>query len=133
MKTHEILTEGLSKEIAASIIKNFLQFAKKELELAHLPTIRVYYTASHSMQYKSFGGYGNKAINISISNRHINDILRTLAHELIHYIQDLEDRILPDSGADGSPIENEANSKAAVLMRKWGSKCPTSFTLPAIN
>jgi hypothetical protein len=133
MKTFEILTEGLDPSRATEIIRAFLQFAKKELGLSQLPKIRVHSDPSHSIEHKSFGGYSNGGINITISNRHINDVLRTLAHELIHYVQDLENRILPDSGADGSPIENEANSKAAVLMRKWGSLHPTSFALMAID
>ena len=77
----------------------------------------------------SFGGYSpsDKSINIMISNRHIQDVLRTLAHELVHYRQDIKNQLNPDSGNDGSPEENEANSLAAVVMRKWGKMHPELF------
>jgi Zn-dependent peptidase ImmA (M78 family) len=48
------------------------------------------------------------------------DILRTLAHELVHHMQNLDDRLTDNSGDDGSPEENEANALAAVIMRQYG-------------
>lgn len=50
------------------------------------------------------------------------DILRTLAHELVHHMQNLDDRLQDNSGDDGSPEENEANALAAVIMRQYGRK-----------
>jgi hypothetical protein len=48
------------------------------------------------------------------------DILRTLAHELVHRRQDEQGRIDYNSGDTGSEIENEANSTAGVLLRNFG-------------
>jgi Zn-dependent peptidase ImmA (M78 family) len=50
------------------------------------------------------------------------DILRTLAHELVHHKQNLDGRINYESGETGSDIENEANAKAGVLLRDFGKK-----------
>jgi hypothetical protein len=50
--------------------------------------------------------------------------LRTLAHELIHYKQDSQGRIKPDSGETGSPEENEANAGAGIIMRDFDQANP---------
>ena len=60
-------------------------------------------------------------------DRHQMDVMRTVAHELVHYKQDKTlGREL--DGRDGSVDENEANSLAGVLLRRWGQKNPTLFT-----
>jgi len=66
-------------------------------------------------------------------NRHPIDIMRTLAHELVHYKQDVEHRIGPDSGETGSPIENEANALAGQIMRRFDHENPQLFALSAVT
>ena len=66
-------------------------------------------------------------------NRHPIDIMRTLAHELVHYKQDTERRIGPDSGETGSPIENEANAMAGQIMRRFDQENPELFGLGAVS
>jgi hypothetical protein len=48
------------------------------------------------------------------------DILRTLAHELVHRKQDEDGRLDITSGETGSEIENEANAQAGILLRNFG-------------
>lgn len=129
MKIREIITESLSHNDAEKIIKEFLKFAKNFLDLDELPVINLIKDSSYSIQHHSFGGYSpnDKSINIMISNRHIQDTLRSTAHELVHYKQDINGDLKPDSGEDGSPQENEANSTAAVILRKWGKLHPELF------
>ena len=56
-------------------------------------------------------------------NRMTGDVMRSIAHELVHHKQNDEER-LNDAGVgnDGSDIENEANAEAGVIMRKFGKK-----------
>lgn len=133
MRAKEFLSEGLSKNNAIPIIKEFVKFVSDNLDLEQLPKINLISGSDRAIEHSSFGGYGNKEINITISNRHIMDVCRTLAHEIVHFKQDLEGRIEPDSGSDGSPIENEANAKAAVIMRKWGKLHPDLFGKEALE
>lgn len=133
MLTKELLTEGLSHDNAKKIINNFINFAQAELQLPELPNINLTTDSNNSIKQHSFGGYGMGGITLSISNRHIMDVCRTLAHELVHFKQDLEGRIKPDSGKDGSEEENEANASAAVVMRKWGKTHPNLFGISAIE
>ena len=48
------------------------------------------------------------------------DVLRTLAHELVHHRQNELGKLNNDSGKTGSDVENEANVKAGILMRDFG-------------
>lgn len=109
------------------ILTKFVNFVKNYLDLQSLPKLVYYTTPSHSFEYKSFGGYGQNVIHLTIGNRHVLDCCRTLAHELVHYKQDVEGRLEDDSGKTGSNIENEANAVAAIIMRDWGAQYPELF------
>ena len=130
MKIRELLTEGLDKKSTYSILLDFIRFAAEDLELNSLPKFDFVFDNKGSIERKSFGGYapGDEHITITVKNRHIMDVCRTLAHELVHYSQDLKTELDdPDAGTTGSPQENEANARAAVIMRNWGKKHPELF------
>ena len=68
------------------------------------------------------------AITIYTDNRHTKDILRSLAHELVHHMQN-ENGMLNDSGYHGEgyaqknknlrSMESEAYEKGNLCMRDW--------------
>ena len=64
-----------------------------------------------------------------VSNRSMPDILRTLAHELVHYKQDIQNRLTPESGKTGHAHENEANAAAAIMMRNFAQMRPEMFII----
>ena len=136
MKVKELLTEGLEKKDTYKILLDFIRFAAKDLELNSLPKFNFMFDSSRSVHHKSFGGYapGAEHITITVKNRHIMDVCRTLAHELVHFKQDLDKQLEdPEAGATGSPQENEANAEAAVIMRNWGKKHPELFEKESID
>jgi hypothetical protein len=136
MKVKEILTEGLSKKDTFAILHEFVRFAAKDLELESLPKFDFMFDTKRSLENKSFGGYapGAEHITITVKNRHVMDVCRTLAHELVHYSQDLKSELEDDdAGATGSPQENEANARAAVIMRNWGKLHPNLFDKESIG
>ena len=136
MKVKEILKESLDKKDTFAILHDFIRFAAKDLELKSLPKFDFVFDNKRSVEHKSFGGYqpGAEHITITVKNRHINDVCRTLAHELVHYSQDLKKELEDDdAGATGSPQENEANARAAVIMRNWGKRNPDYFEKDAIE
>ena len=63
-------------------------------------------------------------------DRAIMDIMRSVAHELVHHCQNQNGQLTGDveEGADGSPIENEANAKAGEIMRVFGKQNPEIYT-----
>ena len=130
MKVTEIITEGLNKKDTFSILHDFVRFAAKDLELNSLPKFDFVFDSKGSIERRSFGGYmpGEEYITITVKNRHIMDVLRTLAHEMVHFKQDLDDELGDDdAGSTGSPQENEANARAAVIMRNFGKAFPDMF------
>jgi len=136
MKVRELLTEGLEKKDTYPILLDFIRFAAKDLELKSLPKFDFVFDSKESMERRSFGGYqpGNEHITITVTNRHIMDVCRTLAHELVHYKQDLDNELEDDeAGSTGSPQENDANARAAVIMRNFGKAFPDMFGKESIS
>ena len=127
------IMEGMKYSSVLPIVKDFIKYVQFRLELDSLPSITLSTGTGKSVKMRSFGGYGNHHVRVSIDNRHIMDVLRSLAHEMVHYKQDLEGLIKPDSGQTGSPIENEANAAAAILMRDWGREYPEMFDFESIS
>jgi hypothetical protein len=136
MKVKELLNEGLNKKATFSILHDFVRFAAEHLELKTLPKFDFVFDSKQSVENKSFGGYrpGAEHITITVKNRHVMDVCRTLAHELVHFKQDLNDELADDeAGSTGSPQENDANAEAAVIMRNWGKEHPSLFEQDAIG
>ena len=136
MKVRELLTESLTKKDTYPILLDFIRFAAKHLELKTLPKFDFVFDSKQSVENKSFGGYmpGQEHITITVKNRHINDVCRTLAHEMVHFKQDLNDELADDdAGSTGSPQENDANAQAAVIMRNWGKQHPDYFDKESVE
>ena len=115
-----------------SILKKFIVFLKRELSLTiDIPYILID-DADFSKKNRAFGMMNSDGIvYISIINRHPLDILRTVAHEVVHYKQSIK-RVAMNPNP-GSPSENEANAKAGEIMRKYGKLHPELFDLISIR
>ena len=115
-----------------AILKRFIVFLKRELNL----TIDIPYILIDDVDFSkkniAFGMMNSDGIiYISIINRHPLDILRTFAHEYVHYKQSIK-RVSMNPNP-GSPSENEANAKAGEIMRKYGKLHPELFDLMSIR
>jgi len=120
----------LDKKTREHIINDFVNYVIQFLELeGREPEINLIDSEGAAAQLKSFGAFmvDSGVVNVVITNRNLADVLRTLAHEIVHYKQKIENRLESDSGDDGSEIENEANATAAVIMRKYGKINPNIF------
>ena len=126
------IKESTDKDLQ-NIVQNFVGFAARHIGFKEPPRIKLIKDPKLASMRRSFGGYipGGR-IEINVGNRHIMDVLRTLAHEMVHYQQDMMGQLKPDSGEDGSKEENEANAKAAVIMRLWGKMNPELFQHAAL-
>jgi hypothetical protein len=115
-----------------SILKKFIVFLKRELSLTiDIPYILID-DPDFSKKNRAFGMMNSDGIvYISIINRHPLDILRTVAHEVVHYKQSIK-RVAMNPNP-GSPSENEANAKAGEIMRKYGKLHPELFDLISIR
>lgn len=121
MKIFEVMYESHENDF----IKSFLPFVQKQLDIKHLPTIKVM-DRIPGTGGTTFGCFKQEenTIYLVTKGRHPKDAMRTLAHELVHYKQDVEDRLNNESGATGSPEENEANAQAGIIMRNFNQANP---------
>ena len=66
-----------------------------------------------------------KSITLYTLNRHPKDILRSYAHEIVHHVQNLENRLnninTTNTNEDGAlpEIEKEAYEKGNMMLRNW--------------
>ena len=111
------------------LLKEFIGYCREYLKLKSLPPLKMSYNPTTAESRRSFGGYdpNNKSIELSVANRHQADVFRTLAHELVHYKQDIQNRLTPESGKTGHTHENEANAAAAIMMRNFAQMRPEMF------
>lgn len=123
-KKHNESVEASEPEFIQAL-RDFLPLAIKHLKLDHIPKIKLLRNVD-TEHLPSFGKFSNedRIVHVDIENRHPNDILRTLAHELTHYAQGEHGKLDADSWHTGSPIENEANAEAGVIMREFNTKFP---------
>jgi len=129
-KVNNINESKLPDDKKAVIIADFIDFIDDKLNLnGNMPEIKLSYDGDVAQEMKSFGKYTPESneLLVIIANRNLADVLRTLAHELVHHRQRLDNKIEADSNKDGSDIENEANSLAAVFMREYGKNNPIIF------
>jgi len=119
----QYFNEGIS-ESKENSINHFVEYATKQLKLSERPKITLLTGREYSEAKTSLGGYNpmSKEIYVAIEGRLTADILRTLAHEMVHRKQDelglVKDEV--KDGATGSPIENQAHAVAGILMRNYG-------------
>lgn len=111
-----------STDFNNKFVKKFLPWIKKELGITELPKIKLV----NELPTKSFGTYDSNSniLYVVTAGRHPVDVLRTLAHELTHHIQNIENRLGPDSGETGTDEENEANANAGIVMRNFAQENP---------
>ena len=126
MKITELLVEGAeSNANVVQMFKDFLPLAMEVLGIDRLPKLK-FEPEINTGQQPSFGMYavGENVLFVALKNRHPVDILRTTAHELVHFKQDIRGELNDNSGETGSPEENQAHEIAGVIMRHFNKKYP---------
>jgi len=116
------------------LAEDLIKFMKKELEFDRDPKINFENSESNAHNVLGKTGYydpNNEEITVFITQRHPKDILRSLAHELIHHAQ-LCEGMMKDGKTSGSTDENyilhdeylrgleeDAFGRGNLLFRKW--------------
>lgn len=125
-------TEKYSLEESASPSKmtnQFVDFCCQYLGIDQAPKVTVVRDPSWSQDARTFGQYelDNGNITVNGAGRHTMDILRTIAHELVHHRQNQHSPLPANSGKTGSPWEDSANAIAGRIMRNWAKLNPQMF------
>ncbi len=109
-------------------LNNFVKFVKKQLELKTIPTISI---QNHRKNLKTTANYDytkeNKIIKICGKNRALVDIMRSIAHELVHHKQFEQGRLKVQPPDIGGEIEDEANAKAGQYIKMFSKEDPTIY------
>lgn len=115
------------------LVKDFVRFTKIKLNIRNDIPVELIYDLEFSRKYSSFACImtDSKQIYVSVINRHPVDILRSLAHEMVHYKQMIDGQNI--QGHTGSRHENEANAKAGIVLRDYGKMHPELFTMRPIH
>lgn len=84
--------------------------------------------ANKLLGYTAHYDPNDKSITLYTLGRHPKDILRSYSHEMIHHMQNLENRLnsinTSNTNEDGNlpDIEREAYEKGNMILRKWEDK-----------
>lgn len=99
----------------------FIKFVLDHLDLDEEPDI----TLVDKIEDRNTFGLHNHStheITVATGGRHQIDVMRTIAHEIVHFKQSLS--YTPD-GTTGSKDENEANARAGIILRDYAEKAFT--------
>lgn len=124
----QLLREEIESMPKKAIVQKFIEFVIDNLGIDGEVKVEL---TTNKEGIRTSAVYNNNSglSKVYIKNRAIVDICRSVAHELVHHKQnqrgDLKDN--PTAGDDGSPEENEANSKAGELIRIFGRQNPEMY------
>ena len=110
------------------MVSDFVNFAKDFLNITD--DVKVALAFERTPELKTTAYYRlDGLLVVYAKDRAIVDVCRSIAHELVHHKQNLDGRLVDTvkDGEDGSPIENEANSLAGVMIRKYGKLKPEIY------
>lgn len=111
--------DGLEySEDEIKLIHDFIELCINHLGIKeHFKVIFVSDRSKHGVKTTAFYRDSDKLVCIYGKNRMLGDVLRSLAHELVHKKQYEEDRITHPVQDIGGEIENEANYEAGILVK----------------
>ena len=117
-------------ELMEDKIDDFVDFVSDDLELDDNFTVDI---TNDSDDVETLASYdiNNNEVTVLGKDRALPDIIRSVAHELVHHKQNERGELTgrQEEGEDGSPWEDEANAKAGELVRKYGRENPEIYDL----
>jgi len=123
--TCTILIKNNITPIGKQLIKNFIFFCKKKLDIQNLPNKITIFNKRNEETGMTTGGYDPETHDIMVlgGSRMLLDVLRSIAHELTHHKQNERGELIEmvamyESDID-TPYENEAYERAGNLIKEW--------------
>lgn len=126
LKEHRLKMQIDDQKGIQEEVNNFISFCADRLNLKDVPMISIV----NQIPKGTHGAYwpNKKYVKIVGHGRCVSDILRSLAHELVHHQQNEQKRIeiINDDGVGGH-IEDEANAVAGQIVKAYGLKNPNIY------
>lgn len=109
-------------------LNTFVKFVKNQLELDSVPTIAV---QNHRKNLKTTANYDytkdEKIIKVCSKGRALVDVMRSIAHEMVHHKQFEQGRLKVQPPDIGGEIEDEANAKAGQYIKMFAKQDQTIY------
>jgi hypothetical protein len=100
--------------------KDFIEFCCKELDLTgDFKCVLCHDRDKHGVVTTAYYRDKDKLVCVYAKNRMLGDIMRSVAHEMVHKKQYEDDRIVKPVQDIGGEIEDEANAVAGQLVKKY--------------
>ena len=109
-------------------LNRFVKFVKDQLELDTVPVISV---QNHRENIKTTANYDytkdEKIIKVCSKGRALVDVMRSIAHEMVHHKQFEQGRLKVQPPDIGGEIEDEANAKAGQYIKMFSKEDQTIY------
>lgn len=109
-------------------LTDFIKFVKSELGLKSTPKVVV---QNGRKDLKTTANYDytkdEKIIKVNAKNRMLVDVMRSVAHELVHHKQYEDGRLGVKPPDIGGEIEDEANAKAGQFIKMFAKEDQTIY------
>ena len=109
-------------------LKDFVIFTKNHLGLKNAPKIVV---QNGRKDLKTTANYDytkpEKVVKINAKNRMLVDVMRSIAHELVHHRQFEQGRLGVKPPDIGGEIEDEANAVAGQIIKLYAQEDQTIY------
>lgn len=118
------------------VLDDFINFTKKELNIKYDVDIEFRDDDGENNEIKTTAvyQYSDKDpksdiadIKVHAGDRYLIDIMRSVAHELVHHQQNEKGKLKGKISNVGGPIEDEANAVAGELLKKYGTQHPEIY------
>ena len=111
-------------KISKYALFKFIKFLRDELNLE--TPFKVQLVTNRSEDLKTYAYYDPSSglIKVYCKDRGLADVLRSVAHELIHHLQNQRGELNQPVPDVGGKIEDEANAVAGQLVKKFGYANP---------
>lgn len=111
-------------KLAKYTIVKFLKFINDELNLNKPFRVKLAQNRDEDLRTYAYYNPSNGDIKVYCKQRGLADVLRSIAHELIHHQQNQNGKLQGPTQDIGGEIEDEANSVAGQLVKKFGYANP---------
>lgn len=112
-------------EVRQSVVDDFLGFCQKKLSIQEMPELILVPHKGPGMSTAAYNP-GYNSMQILSGGRALVDILRSIAHELVHRQQDEQGKLQGAEGPGednrqdiGADYENEANAVGGALIKEF--------------
>lgn len=105
-------------------VTKFLKFVNDELQIDKPWKLNLAKERDDDLKTYAYYNKTNGDMKVYTANRGMADVLRSIAHELVHHCQNCKDQLDTPHPDIGGQIEDEANSVAGQLVKKFGYANP---------